>query len=36
MGESDLHNLWPSIGEFNGGHSNFRYSQFTKTTNQYG
>ena len=31
-----MHNLQPSIGEVNGDRSNYRYSQFTKTFNQYG
>ena len=34
--EEDLHNLQPSIDEVNGDRSNYRYSQFTKTFNQYG
>lgn len=34
--EGDLHNLQPSIGEVNGDRSNYGYSQFTKTYNQYG
>ena len=34
--EEDLYNLQPSIDEVNGDRSNYRYSQFTKTFNQYG
>ena len=34
--KGDLHNLQPSIDEVNGDRSNYRYSQFTKTFNQYG
>jgi endonuclease I len=34
--EGDLHNLQPAIGEVNGDRSNYRYSQFTNTFNQYG
>lgn len=34
--EGDMHNLQPSIGEINGDRSNYSYSLFTKTFNQYG
>lgn len=34
--ESDMNNLWPSVGEVNADRSNFRYSDFGATPNQYG
>lgn len=34
--EGDMHNLQPAIGEVNGDRSNYGYSLFTKTFNQYG
>lgn len=34
--ESDLNNLWPSVGEVNADRSNFRYSDFGATASQYG
>lgn len=34
--ESDLNNLWPSVGEVNADRSNFRYSDFGATPSQYG
>lgn len=34
--EGDMHNLQPAIGEVNGDRSNYSYSLFTKTFNQYG
>jgi deoxyribonuclease I len=34
--EGDMHNLQPAIGEVNGDRSNYRYSQFTNTFEQYG
>ena len=33
---SDLHNLVPAIGEVNGDRSNYRFSQWNGTPNQYG
>lgn len=34
--EGDMHNLQPSIGEVNGDRSNYGYTLFTQTFNQYG
>lgn len=34
--EGDMHNLQPAIGEVNGDRSNYGYSLFTKTYQQYG
>lgn len=34
--EGDMHNLQPAVGEVNGDRSNFGYTYFTKTFNQYG
>ncbi|WP_162599160.1 endonuclease [Shewanella algidipiscicola] len=34
--ESDLHNLVPAIGEVNGDRSNYRFSQWNATPEQYG
>jgi len=34
--ESDMNNLWPSVGEVNADRSNFRYSDFGGTPDQYG
>ena len=30
--ESELYNLWPSVGLVNGARSNYRYSEFSNTT----
>ncbi|MBY5922986.1 endonuclease [Ferrimonas balearica] len=34
--EADLHNLYPAIGEVNGDRSNYRFSDWNGTPNQYG
>ncbi|GGP48749.1 deoxyribonuclease [Shewanella saliphila] len=34
--EADLHNLVPAIGEVNGDRSNYRFSDWNGTANQYG
>lgn len=34
--EADMHNLTPSIGEVNGDRSNYNFSQFNASSNQYG
>ena len=34
--ESDLHNLWPALGEVNGDRSNFQYSDWNAEPGMYG